>query len=219
VTLSSGRRLSIARRTALRPIAMHAIAVASLALAGCPRSNPPFLHDGGGIDAAPYVDTDEDGLCDPHELSRGTSLDDPDTDADGFSDLVEASLGFDPLLPASPERDLLVFLREQPGATAHVTLALPVSGMGETFTGTFTSARQVFEDGQSATLFFDSAEAIGAEPLTNVFSIEGESVLGVNGRTHAVKRDDGRIVAIRRLTLVIDPTDPDAPWCGARPCW
>jgi len=231
--------------TSSKPTIVRIAALGSIvvALAGCPRSNPPFVVDDGGGDAQPFVDTDADGLCDAHEVSRGTRIDDPDTDADGFSDLMEASLGFDPALPASPERDGLVYLREQPGATTSVTFALPVSGMGETFTGAFASARQLFEDGEDATRYFDSAAAIAADPMSSIFMIEGERVLGVNGRTqlvfdvrfrfddpvvgcsraypfqYAVKRDDGRIVAVRRYTLIVEPTDAEAPWCSPRPCF
>lgn len=237
-----GVRLRSRSKLALASFAVL-VSTMALALAGCPRSTPS-LQD-SGADADPFADSDGDGLCDPQELARGTRVDDTDTDADGYSDLAEVSLGFDPLLPASPDRADVVILQEVPGATAHVTAIVAVSGSGETYTGAFMPGRQAYDDGQSAAMYFESAAAIGAEPMENVVAIEGESFLAVNGRTqlvfdvrfrfdagvqsclraypfqYAVKRDDGRIVGIRRFTLLIQPPaggPGDGTWCAPVPC-
>jgi hypothetical protein len=226
-------------------LAIPTLALAAL-LAGCPRSTAPSLLDGGASDARDFTDTDDDGLCDPQEAALGTRSDDPDTDGDGFSDLAEVSLGFDAQRPGSPDRDLVVYLSETTGSTARVSTTFRVSGMGESFTGTFIPARQAFEDGGSAMDFYGGAAAVGATPSTSVFAIEGETFERVIGRAvlvfsidlessgprlgctraypflYQVKRADGVIVGQRRFTLVVlaEGTEPgEAPWCGAVPCW
>lgn len=240
----------MSRRTlrTVAPSALSMLAVITL-LAGCPRSNDPYFVDGGPLGDAPdpaRVDTDLDGLCDVQEIARGLLVDDADTDMDGYSDLVEVSLGFDPLGPGSPDRDRIVILSEIPGSTARVTMTASVSATGESFTGAFAATRQAFEDGIDGADFFDSSSALAAEPMGSVFALEGPTFVGVRGRAiltseirlrfagpqlgclraypfqYVVKRQDGRIVAVARFTLVVQPDGSrpgDGEWCGARPCW
>lgn len=241
----SARTLIVVRLRRVRSL----IAVVALALAGCPRS-APASPDGGGdeIDVvSPVLDTDRDGLCDGQEISRGLRIDDPDSDADGFSDLAEVSLGADPLLPASPEREQVILLEEVVGATARATATALVRGMGETYRGTFTPVRQIFDDGVAdAGTFLLEARAVGADPMANVFRIEGQTFEGVRGRTalvfevlfrftgeprgciraypfqYIVRRDDGRTVLASRFTLVVAPrgSRPGAgSWCTFDPCF
>ncbi|MDQ3031852.1 MAG: hypothetical protein M3Y87_05495 [Myxococcota bacterium] len=222
-------------------------------LAGCPRSQPPpyWLDGGPRVDAAVpgRIDSDEDGLCDPQEEMRGLRIDHPDTDGDGYSDLTEVSLGFDAFQPASPDRETIVLLPETPTSEARVTFNLAVSGMGETYAGSFQAVDQIFPDGIDASDFYAGSGPVGAEPMVNVFAIDEarQSFVGVTGRTqlifdvrfafatseplgcmraypfqYVVKREDGRIVTARRFTLVVAPNgaSPGAgTWCGASPCW
>jgi hypothetical protein len=246
----SGRTLRCVRTWWRRHLSVPLSAVAlAIGASGCHRSEPrPSLDaDAGHAPDAldPLRDTDFDGLCDPHELSRGLRVDDPDSDGDGYSDLAEVSLGFNPLLPSSPDRDRIVLLSE--GSTARATVTVTVRGAGEDYYGAFQVARQVYEDGGSAADFFTSAAAVGASPMTNVFSIEGQRFRRVIGRTalffevafalpddprdciraypfqYTVKRDgDGRIVALERFTLVVAPEGlrPGAGrWCAPDPCY
>ena len=204
-----------------------------LTLSGCPRSNvPPPTFDGGfpPDGPRPNVDTDGDGLCDTNEVVRGLDPGNVDTDGDGYADLFEISNGFDGRAPASPPRDLIVLLEETPGATLRVPIQLLVVGEGESYQGAFQSLPQVVDDGRSAADYFGSQQATGADPMANVFAIEGDRVLGVLDRTalvfevnfrwadpaprgcmrgypflYTVKREDGRIVAQRRMVLVVTP--------------
>jgi hypothetical protein len=206
-------------------------------------SGPPGQDDAGD----PLLDTDRDGLCDSHERSRGLRVDATDTDMDGYSDLAEVSLGSDPLAPASPAREEIVVLREAAGGTARVTFDVNVRGAGESYEGAFQSVRTFYDDGTSASSFFEGASAIGAVPMANVFGMDRETFFGVNGRTtlvfeirfahpsteprgcmraypfrYSAKRADGRIVGVRSYTLVVAPDGmmPGAgTWCAPEPCY
>lgn len=227
------------------------LAALAIGSAGCPRTTAPPPWDAGpGLDAQDpsRIDSDEDGLCDPQEVSRGLRVDDPDTDRDGYSDLAEVSLGFDPLLPASPDRETIVFVREAAEGNGRVTITVAVNGTGETYAGSFQAIDQIFPDGIDASDFYAGSGPVGAEPMANVFRLdEGtQSFVGVRGRTllvydvrlaftgaalgcmraypfqYVVKREDGRVVAARRFTLVVVPDGMrpgEGTWCGARPCW
>lgn len=216
---------------------------------GCTRYRSPFDFDAGpDVDGGGGRDTDGDGLCDEQEISRGLRIDDPDTDADGFSDFVEVSLGHNPLSRLSPAPERVVYLRESATGTARVTVSIPVDGTGETFSGSFTPAPELFPDGVDADLYFAGAGPVGAEPMANVFTMDtsAQSFVGVRGRTlliyevllqfageargcmraypfqYSVKREDGVTVATERFTLVITPGSgrpEDEVWCGARPCF
>jgi hypothetical protein len=244
VSFETARLLRIAVVTMLVPAAM--------VIASCRRSHPPIVFDAGPGADVPLLDrldSDADGLCDVQEVSRGLMADDPDTDGDGFSDLAEVSLGFDALMPTSPDRARIVMLEERPTARARIAVTVIVSGMGETFSGTFQTVPRVFSDGIDASLYFERASAVGAAPMANIVSVdpEGQQFVGVMGRTaltfdvsfgfdddaqlgcrraypfqYTVKREDGRVVATERLTLVLWPegaTPDEGEWCGARPCW
>lgn len=227
------------------------VSVIAFLLPGCPRSDRGSLGvDGALPDAtsAPRRDTDGDGLCDGQEETRGLRVDDPDTDADGFSDLMEVSLSYDAFLPTSPNRETIVVMEETAAGEARVVITASVNGMGETYSGSFQSVEQLFADDRDASDYYESSGPVGAEPMTNVFATEPstQSFLGVSGRTqlifevrlafrgspegcmraypfqYLVKREDGRIVAAQRFTLVVAPPgmSPGAgTWCGADPCW
>lgn len=241
------------RGVSLRSLVLAAtLAAMAIGTAGCHRSErPPFTFDGGpGLDAQEpaRVDSDGDGLCDPQEEMRGLRIDDPDTDGDGYSDLAEVSLGFDPFRPSSPDRDTILIIPETALGAGRVTLSVPVNGMGETYSGSFQAVDQIFPDGIDASDYYDRSGPVGAVPMVNVFAIDEarQAFVGVRGRTellfdvhfafsgaaldcmraypfqYVVKREDGRIVTARRFTLVVAPNGarPGAgTWCGARPCW
>lgn len=241
-------------RSTVLGLVSPAVLLTALALfsAGCPRSvRPPFEFDSGpGLDAQDpsRIDSDEDGLCDPQEEMRGLRTDDPDTDGDGYSDLAEVSLGFDAFQPSSPDRETIIVVAETATGEGRVTIAVPVSGMGESFSGSFQPVDQIFPDGIDASHYYEASGPVGAVPMTNVFGLDAatQSFIGVNGRTqlvfevrfrfaepalgcmraypfqYLVKREDGRLVSAQRFTLVVAPrgqTPGAGTWCGARPCW
>ncbi len=51
-----------------------------------------------------FQDRDQDGLSDEEEKALGTDWQNPDTDGDGYTDGVEVSGGFNPLVPAPGDR-------------------------------------------------------------------------------------------------------------------
>ena len=51
-----------------------------------------------------FEDRDQDGLANQEEQAMGTDPDNPDTDGDGYSDGVEVTSGYDPLIPAPNDR-------------------------------------------------------------------------------------------------------------------
>ncbi|AKF09609.1 hypothetical protein DB32_006758 [Sandaracinus amylolyticus] len=232
----------------LRSIAvLAALVMLAATTSGCPRRRNPWLFDAGPEGDGGGDDSDRDGLCDEHERSRGLRIDDPDTDADGYSDLTEVSLGHNPLSRTSPNADRVIFLRETATGTARATVSIAVEGSGETFSGSFTPAAQVVPDDVDADAYFAGAGPVGAEPMANVFELDEatQSFIGVRGRTlliyevrfqfsgearecmraypfqYTVKRDDGVVVATERLTLVVVPGSgrlEDEVWCPVSPC-
>jgi hypothetical protein len=166
---------------------LFAVLLGAFAVAGCPSSSGPDqdsgMSDPDGSD--PFADTDSDGLCDITEMTRGTDPTLPDTDADGFPDHVEAAYGFDPLLPASPDREIVVVLREDRASTVIVPARFSVRGRGEDFTGAFESLGGTDALGVDATSFWDWSTALFASPPDNVAVIEPEAerFLGVVGMT------------------------------------
>ena len=199
----------------------------------------------GGTDIG--VDTDHDGLCDRTEPSYHTDVADPDTDGDGYPDGVEVIDGDDPLAPTEPLRERVVFLSEDRDATAVLTVTQAVRAAGESYTGAFQTltTRDLF--GRDASAFFVGAAATLANPPESVFAIEGEQFIGVMGRTllvfdvsfafgaelprscasaypfrYNIKRQDGRLVATTRYTLVVLPpgqTPAGAAWCELSRCF
>ncbi|UJR86942.1 thrombospondin type 3 repeat-containing protein [Sandaracinus amylolyticus] len=232
----------------LRSIAVLAALVMLVAtISGCPRRRNPWLFDAGPEGDGGGDDSDRDGLCDENELSRGLRIDDPDTDADGYSDLTEVSLGHNPLSRMSPSAERVIFLRETATGTARATVSIAVDGAGETFSGSFTPAAQVVPDEVDADVYFAGAGPVGAEPMGNVFSMDEstQSFIGVRGRTlltydvrfqfsgeardcmraypfqYTVKREDGLLIANERYTLVVVPGSgrlEDEVWCPFAPC-
>lgn len=217
-----------------------------LAPACSSRPRPPGLIDAQVDALPPFTDSDGDGLCDENEATRGTRADLADSDDDGYTDLVEVLNGFDPLLPASPDRDVLVFMNEAIGGTATATTTVSVRGDGESYLGTFDDVPPPLTDGQSAGTFFAGSRAVGATPMENVIVVEGEQFVAVRGRTllvfetlfefdgevrncmraypfqYIVKRDDGSTVAQRRFVLVVTPPGMrpgEGEWCMPAGCF
>lgn len=54
--------------------------------------------------AAPFADTDDDGLLDELEALYGTDAQNPDTDDDQYADGIEVEKGYEPLNPAKNKR-------------------------------------------------------------------------------------------------------------------
>lgn len=223
-------------------------------LSGCPSSVPPAPppppSDAGDLaDASSDVglDSDGDGLCDRTEPSYHTDPANPDSDADGYPDGVEVIDGDDPLAPAEPLRERVVFLTENADATATFTVTLAVRGEGESYTGAFQSLRTRDAFGREAGAFFEKALATIANPPDNVIAIDGEQFIAVTGRTllvfelsfafgdelprscaaaypfrYNIKRQDGRLVSTVRYTLVVLPpgqTPSSAAWCQLSACF
>ena len=245
----SDRTTDLARML-LRAGCIVGLAVVLVSGLGCNRSRSPWLFDAGpSSDGGPTQrDTDQDGLCDEHEIARGLRVDDPDTDADGFSDFAEVSAGLDPLSRLSPAADRVIYLRESAEGTARATVTFTVNGAGDTYSGACTPVTPAYSDGVEADAFFAGAGPVGATPMANVYEIDDstQSFVGVRGQTlltyevrfrfegearecqraypfqYTVKRDDGAIVSWQRFTLVITPArgSVDAvAWCGATPCF
>jgi hypothetical protein len=232
-------------RTLCLPV--PAALLATLA-AGCPDSSVPgdggvYVPDGSGLDAA-GLDSDEDGLCDGTEVARGSDPLVPDTDGDGFPDYYEFVLGYDAALPASPDRTIVVTLRENPESEASIPIEADVRGRGEDFHGAFEGLYARDLGGVTASDFYVDADAVAAQPMDNVGEIvaEAETFRGVVGSTrlhfevfiawgdnverrcirafpfrYSVKRSDGRFVASPRfLVLVLPPaaTLATGEWCA-----
>jgi len=223
-------------------------------VSGCPDSSetmPPVLLDGGGAGDAdapdPLLDTDGDGLCDETENRRGTDPFEPDTDADGYTDWVEISFGYDPTLPASPDREIVHLLREDPESSAAAQLTVRVRGRGEDYTGAFEGLNARDPTGTTATDFYDHSIALVANPEENAAIVDEEAqrFRGVVGLTelhfevhfrfgdvmarrcirafpfrYGVKRSDGRFVGyVRQLLVVLPPGDrvSTGEWCARPP--
>jgi hypothetical protein len=214
-----------------------------IALASCGRPRPPPIPaiDAGPDDTGPppQLDSDGDGLCDRDENERRTDPFSADTDVDGFSDYVESVTGSDPFLIDSPNRDLLVFLRDEDGSYVDVPISFSVRGVGETFSGAYAPQPVLIpDDGTTATTFYAGGRTAGASPMENVRgTTEDERFRGVFGRTllafsmrfeqrqsprgcmraypfaYTLKRDDGSYAGNVFRWLVIAPNgmQPGAP--------
>ena len=216
---------------------------------GCPGTEPPPPPrvDGGPIvlmDAGPDTqDSDGDGLCDATEIAWGTDPNAVDSDLDGFTDRAERDFGYAPLVPDSPPRDVLVFMAEGAGSTVQLPVEVVVRGRGETYSGGFQALPIANRLGYDADTFLELAHAVGANPMENVFEVQGpeQRFAGVFGRTqltyelrfafgsatarecvtafpfrYQVKRDDGRTVGFGRYLLVLLPAGQrldTASWC------
>jgi len=221
----------------------------STLLSGCPDSTtpPPVpVLDSGPVevDGGLYVDSDGDGLCDATERTRGIDPLDQDTDDDGFTDFVEVIFGYNPALPASPDRGIVFPIRESPESVVQVVTSLLVRGSGEDFTGAFEGLWARDTAGATASDFYDSSVALYANPEDNAAVIEAdaERFRGVVGRTelgfevrlgfgdnverrcvraypfrYNVKRSDGRLVGFSRFLLLVLPvgdTLATGDWCA-----
>jgi hypothetical protein len=158
------------------------LAASALACAGgC--SGPSRPDASFDRDATFVLDNDGDGLCDDTELARGTDPFDPDTDGDGFPDLVEIQIYADALMIDSPDRDDLVALRVERLSTSATPLTFTVRATGGTYVGGFAARTRPLGDETSANDYFLRASAVTATPSTNVANIDGEVFAGVIGRT------------------------------------
>ena len=163
-------------------MALHSLAALSIAaLTGCP--SPPRV-DAGRTDAVePVRDTDSDGLFDRTERERDLDLTNPDTDNDGFSDLVEFQIYADPLAIDSPDRTAVVMLLTDRLATVNTALTFTVRGEGGDYSGAFIARPRPFGMGESAADLYLQTTAIGATPVANVRGLAGPTFQGVVGRT------------------------------------
>ena len=179
------------------------------------------------------LDSDDDGLCDAREVSRGTDRFDPDSDGDGYSDYYEFILGSNALDPSSPAAERIVFLSESPTGTANTSIRRTFTGNGEDFSGAFVPIPVSDTEGINAGDFFAAARATSAQPMSQVAAIvpEEERFVGVLGSTNLgwevdleipsgflprgclrvypfrydIKRSDGRFVGAERRYVVIIP--------------
>jgi hypothetical protein len=193
----------------------------------------PPVRVGGVQSDGGASDTDHDGLCDTTEEQLGTDPRRADTDADGLPDLVEVGNGFDPTDPASPAADQLATLQGQPGAVIDFQVRLTVEGDGQGLSGVFSPISSVYADGITAETYLAGFQAISADPIDGVRSIDAASAhfASVLGRArlgfslrfqypkdgdpvrcaraypfrYSVKSDDGRALAERLLVLVLVP--------------
>ncbi|MFK7988307.1 MAG: hypothetical protein AB8I08_19965 [Sandaracinaceae bacterium] len=229
--------------------AIPLVVALSLLATGCPKVTPVPLEDGGPprVDSGPidrFQDTDGDGLCDDTELEWGTLLMDPDTDDDGLNDRVERQLGYDAFDPNSPDRELLVFLSENPSSSVQLPILRAVRGAGENYAGAFMPLPVPDRLDLDARSFFEGAVAVGAMPAENVIEVreEEERFISVNGRTqlfyevrfaygenidrscarvypfqYEIRRDDGATAFFRRYTLIVLPRGQrldTVEWCA-----
>ncbi len=158
-------------------MALHSLA----ALSGCP--TPPRVDVGRSDAVEPVRDTDGDGLCDRTERERGLDLTNPDTDSDGFSDLVELQIYADPLAIDSPDRNSVVTLITDRLATVNTALTFTVIGEGGDYSGAFLARPRPFGMGEGAADSYLQTTAIGATPVANVRGRMGPTFQGVVGRT------------------------------------
>ena len=229
------------RRTHACAVSLVFLPLLGVLLAGCPEEHVSADAGDSGItvpDAGdPLSDLDMDWVCDDTEVLRGTSLTDPDTDGDQYSDFAELAYGWDATLPSDPPREWVILLRENPDATVQYSLEQVVRGSGESYQGALETYLARDLAGATANDFFDGVYAVLGNPPENVREVrpdEGRFVQ-VIGRTllvfelrfsygttdtprscirgfpmrFTVKRDDGAIVGSRRLMLVIVPVGMD----------
>jgi hypothetical protein len=219
-------------------------------LVACPGSEtlPDGGLDGEGPDSSTDLnDDDGDGLCNVSEMNRATDPLDPDSDADGYSDFVEAAFGYNPLVPSIPSDDEVFRLLEEPGALVRASHALVIRGAGQDYVGAFESVEARDADGVLADAFWAGSIALFANPPENVAVVEegAEAFRGVVGMTelnfettfafeggdpfepclraypfrYQVKRSDGFVLAVERYLLVVVPPINTGEWCApALPC-
>lgn len=178
-----GVRLGALRRrcfAALLPL-LQACAISS-------GPNLPATDASTDVPFTSYNDFDHDGICDATEDSLGTDPLQADSDGDSFPDDVERAFGSNPLVPAEPNRDDIVYLSESATAPLSVTPVLRVRGMGQVFTGFATAGAGARTGGVLATELVESAYAVDAYPRANVFEIDAanQRFVGVEGTTRLI---------------------------------
>jgi len=184
--------------------------------------------------SATSEDQDHDGLCDVSEQRLQTNAAKPDTDADGFPDVVEVLCGYSPTDPTSPAPDQVGYLVAQTGRKLDLELRSTIDGDGQDATGQFLARNTLDAFGLRASDFFVGGLAVSAEPPDNVRGIQADSerfasVLGKTRLTfrlhfevntsialncaaalafdYAIKSDVGGYVNTRNYMLVVTPSD------------
>lgn len=151
---------------------------------GCPRRTTIDVGIDGDLPDAPDVrDEDGDGLCNGTESTLGLDPLSPDTDGDGYPDAIEYSVGTNGRMLDSPARDALVFLDGTSDSVIDTSVSFSVRGSGETFAAAFAPTVSFLPHPDlDALTYFDGARALGAVPMENVITLEGETFFGVRNR-------------------------------------
>jgi hypothetical protein len=189
--------------------------------------------------AVPYTtpgpaDHDHDHLCDDSEQELGTNPDKPDSDDDGWPDVIEAIIDTDPHDPNSPSRDQFGYLLPDPG-TLDFDGAITDRGHGEGVSGQFIARNGLDREGRRAGDYFSGLTATGAEPPDNVRGEHDDaghfdSILGATRLSFrlrfaladatvspcaaalpfdlALKSDTGGIIGAQRYVLVVTERPP-----------
>jgi hypothetical protein len=193
-------------------------------------SEPPTLRADGGFSHPRVLDADADGLCDSTEADLGTDPNEVDSDGDGIPDIIELVAGLEPVMPADPAPDQLVYLPGARGAAVDFETRFTVEGDGQGLSGWFGALGTLYRDGDSADLYHVGSTALQAAPIDAARSIEAgsarfEAVLGKTRlsfllrfefgdraeRTcnraypfrYAIKSDDGQTRGERTYLLVV----------------
>jgi hypothetical protein len=150
----------------------------TLLLFACASEQAPEAADAGPgqqLDPDLSDDRDRDGLCDLTELEAGTDPDRADTDGDGLPDLAEVGNQFDPRQAGSPAEDQRAVLEAVPGVSLSFPVRTTVSGDGQGLTGFFEAVPSAYDPVGSAGDYFVGAEAVSADPGSNVRGFDRES--------------------------------------------
>jgi hypothetical protein len=166
------------------------LAVLALAWFGCGKSSDmrgdpghPPLSDAATPGGA--SDRDGDGLCDTTEVEFGSDPKRSDSDADGIPDLIELGNGFDATDSTLPAGDQVAYLTAEPGAMLDFPVRVTIEGTGVGVSGRFESMGSFYSDSSEAKDFFRTAQAVSADPVDGVRSIDTEAARfrSVLGRT------------------------------------
>jgi Bacterial TSP3 repeat len=200
------------------------------------RSRPPTSHTKEPAPDAGALDSDHDGLCDSTEARLGTDPHAADTDGDGLPDVIEVGYGFNPIDAASPAPDQVGYLQAHPSAVLDFQVRVTVDGDGAGLSGILEPVGSIYSDDPvTVETFFAGANAVSADPLDGVRSVDAASAYfsSVLGRVrlafsirfeypadaqglscgkaykfrYGIKSDDGRTAGERPFLLVLSPDD------------